>query len=275
MTSQGKTPSNPSPDSTTRLEGHRVSDSPWDKSALHGNPHQRPDKAQRVREMFTAIAHAYDLNNRVHSFGLDQFWRRRAVGLAHPVDGALVLDVACGTGDLAISFAKAKAESVVGLDYTPAMLDHARAKAARSGGRVAQIRFVHGDAHELQYDDGTFDIVSIAFGIRNVADPSKAIREFKRVLRPGGRLVILEFSQPPSRIVRFVHGLYTNHVMPWTATILARDVSGAYRYLPRSVETFLDPNQIAEQLFSAGFSKVSQHSLTMGTCVITVGRLAN
>ncbi|MSQ90588.1 MAG: bifunctional demethylmenaquinone methyltransferase/2-methoxy-6-polyprenyl-1,4-benzoquinol methylase UbiE [Phycisphaerales bacterium] len=225
--------------------------------------------------MFTSIAHAYDLNNRVHSFGLDQRWRRRAVEAAAPVATDDVLDVACGTGDLAEAFARAGARSVTGLDYTPAMLEVARAKAARSGGAPGRIQYIQGDAQALPHADRSFDIVSIGFGIRNVADPALALREFRRMLRPGGRLVILEFSEPTSAFIRFFHRLYTHHIMPWTATILARDGSGAYRYLPRSVQTFLDPRHLADQLTAAGFSKVSQHSLTMGTCVVTLARVTS
>ncbi len=246
----------------------------WDSKTLTGNPHERTDKASRVREMFTSIAHSYDLNNRVHSLGLDQHWRRVAVQLAGPLAQATVLDVACGTGDLTMAFVRGGATTVIGLDYTPAMLDHARVKAARGRGRLAEIQYVQGDAHELPYADHSFDVVSIAFGIRNVADPLRAMREFRRVLAPGGRVIVLEFAEPPSAIVRFFHGLYTNHIMPFTATLLARDRSGAYRYLPRSVETFLGPAQLSEQLISAGFSKVTQHPLTMGTCVISVGFVA-
>ncbi|MSR43828.1 MAG: bifunctional demethylmenaquinone methyltransferase/2-methoxy-6-polyprenyl-1,4-benzoquinol methylase UbiE [Phycisphaerales bacterium] len=246
----------------------------WDSASLRGNPHDRDDKAMRVREMFTAIAHAYDLNNRVHSLGLDQSWRRKAVQLAEPVVGAEVLDVACGTGDLSQSFALAGAKRVIGLDYTPAMLDQARMKAARKGGACGRIEYVQGDAQELPYSSRCMDIVSIAFGIRNVADPLRAIHEFHRVLRPGGRLVVLEFAEPQHPVIRFMHRIYTHHIMPWTATILARDGSGAYRYLPRSVQTFLDPSALATQLKSAGFSKVSQHPLTMGTCVVTVGEVS-
>ncbi len=249
-------------------------ESGWDSPSLIGNPHSRADKSDRVREMFTAIAHAYDLNNRVHSFGLDQCWRRKAVRLAAPLQGASVLDVACGTGDLTMAFVRGGAAHVIGLDFTPAMLDHARVKAARAGGKAADVQYIQGDAQQLPYAEESFDVVSIAFGIRNVADPQKAMREFRRVLRPGGRVVILEFSEPSSALVRFFHTLYTNHIMPWTATILARDHSGAYRYLPRSVQTFLDPQQLRDQLLCAGFSNVTQHHLTMGTCVVSVGFVA-
>ena len=220
--------------------------------------------------MFSAIAHAYDINNRIHSFGLDQSWRRRAVNQSNPVVGAEVLDVACGTGDLAAHFARQGARSVVGLDYTAAMLEVARTKALREGGAVAAIRFVEGDAQALSFSDASFDIVSIAFGIRNVADPDLALRQFRRVLRPGGRLAILEFAEPGSRFVRAIHGCYTRRIMPWTATLLARDDSGAYHYLPRSVETFLDPEALAVRVRAAGFGAVRTSRMTLGTCAITV-----
>ncbi len=275
MTLHGELPSQPPQHRADNRDADSSTTAGWDADSLEGDPHRRDDKANRVREMFTAIAHSYDLNNRVHSFGLDQLWRRRAVALAQPVAGLSVLDVACGTGDLAEAFMRAGAGSVVGLDYTPAMLDLARVKASRAGGRIATIQYVHGDAQSLNYPDRSFDIVSIAFGIRNVADPAKAIGEFARVLRPGGRLIILEFANPRSKFIGFFHHFYTNRIMPWTATILARDISGAYLYLPRSVQTFLDPAQLRERLISSGFSKVSQHELTMGTCVVSVARLAD
>lgn len=156
----------------------------WDGQALQGDPHRRDDKAQRVQAMFTAIAHAYDINNRLHSLGLDQSWRRRTVRLVEPIVGSRVLDVACGTGDLTEAFARAGATEVTGLDYTAAMLDHARVKAAKAGGAVGRIHYLQGDAQSLPFPDASFDIVSIAFGIRNVADPAKAIAEFRRVLAP-------------------------------------------------------------------------------------------
>ncbi len=246
----------------------------WDQDRLREDPHKDQEKASRVREMFSSIAHAYDLNNRLHSLWLDESWRRLAVRMAGPVTGLDVLDVACGTGDLSLHFARAGARSVVGLDYTPAMLDVARTKAKRRGGSAAAIGFVEGDAQQLPFQDASMDITSIAFGIRNVADPAKAIREFRRVLRPTGKMAILEFSQPSLPLVRTLHGLYTQRIMPWTATLLARDRSGAYRYLPRSVETFLAPDDLRRIAFEAGFARVEQKSLTLGTCTITLASVA-
>ncbi len=220
--------------------------------------------------MFGAIAGSYDLNNRVHSFGLDQRWRATAVRMAAPKPTDRVLDVACGTGDLAEAFARAGVAEVVGVDFTEPMLEIARAKAARLRDATVVPEYRHGDAMQLDLPDESFDIVSIAFGIRNVSDPAVAIGEFRRVLRPGGRLVILEFTRPRSRLLAAGHAFYTGCVMPLTATLLARDRSGAYRYLPRSVETFPDHRGLADVVTRVGLTVRSQRVLSMGTCAVTV-----
>ncbi|MCA9298206.1 MAG: bifunctional demethylmenaquinone methyltransferase/2-methoxy-6-polyprenyl-1,4-benzoquinol methylase UbiE, partial [Phycisphaerales bacterium] len=233
----------------------------WTDDAL-ADPHNRPDKADRVRSMFGSIARSYDLNNRLHSFGRDQAWRRAAVKAAGVRDGDRVLDVACGTGDLAEAFTRTGASEVVGVDFTPEMLDLARRKKTRlDAPRASRLDYEQGDAMDLRFEDASFDVVSIAFGIRNVSTPSKALAEFRRVLRPGGRLVVLEFDRPPNPAIRIGHHFYTNVVMPRTATLLSRDRSGAYRYLPRSVETFLGRDEMVAALREAGFSDVWVKSL--------------
>ena len=244
----------------------------WQPQELKDDPHHRADKAAKVQAMFSAIAKAYDLNNRVHSFGLDQRWRRHAVRAAavKPTDD--VLDVACGTGDLTELFANARSRSVVGVDFTAAMLDIARVKQARHA-QYSSIRYEQGDAMALAVESSSVDIVSIAFGLRNVSDPVQALAEFRRVLRPGGRLVVLEFDEPTNAIIRAANRLYTHHIMPWTASLLARDRSGAYRYLPRSVETFLSRDRLRDAMLAAGFSHVKQTPLTFGTCVLSCGRV--
>ena len=244
----------------------------WSDQALARDPHRDPEKAARVQAMFSAIARRYDLNNRVHSFGQDQRWRRRAVELAGELRGRTVLDVACGTGDLSEAFARAGAAAVIGVDFTPAMLDLARAKAAsrRRPAGAAAPEYRHGDATALDIPDRSVDVVSIAFGLRNVDRPDAAIAEFHRVLRPGGVLVILEFDEPSNPVIRAGSGLYTRIIMPVTATLLARDRSGAYKYLPRSVATFLDRAALARRLESAGFRDVRQVPLSLGICVVTV-----
>ena len=225
--------------------------------------------------MFAAIAGRYDLNNRLHSFGRDQAWRRAAVRAAGVRPGDTVVDVACGTGDLSLLFARAGAK-VVGVDFTVPMLEVAQGK----GGRVASSSgagaggptvFTGGDAMRLPVDDAVADAVSIAFGIRNVTDPAAALREFRRVLRPGGRLVVLEFATPRNPLVRMVNAVYCQRVMPVTAAWIAGDRSGAYRYLPRSVGTFLTPDQMRDSIAAAGFGAVTATPLTFGVAMIYRG----
>jgi demethylmenaquinone methyltransferase/2-methoxy-6-polyprenyl-1,4-benzoquinol methylase len=245
----------------------------WTDRDLAGDPHAAVDKADRVRRMFAAIAHRYDLNNRLHSFGRDQAWRRRAVALAQVGPSDDILDVACGTGDLAEAFADVGPASVTGLDFTPAMLDLARTKAARRPATEApRPTYVEGDAMDLPFADATFDVVSIAFGIRNVADPGKALGEFRRVLRPGGRVVVLEFGEPSNRLLRLANAFYTRRVMPFTAALVAKDRTGAYRYLPSSVRSFSDPSTLAGLIKAARFEQVRSHQLTFGVCVAHIGR---
>ena len=181
----------------------------WSASDLSKNPHEAVDKADRVHAMFAAIADSYDLNNRVHSLWRDQAWRRKAVALCDVQPTDRVLDVACGTGDLAEAFARAGAASVRGVDFTEEMLAIARRKAARRrpAGESAP-QFECADAMALPFDDASFDIASIAFGIRNVREPASALREMRRVLRAGGRLVVLEFSEPRTALLRLAsrHG---------------------------------------------------------------------
>jgi demethylmenaquinone methyltransferase / 2-methoxy-6-polyprenyl-1,4-benzoquinol methylase len=247
----------------------RTGEPAWTSRDLAENPHNAEDKPERVQRMFAAIAHRYDLNNRLHSFGRDQVWRRGAVKMAAPQKTDRVLDVASGTGDLAEAFADAGVSDVIGLDFTQRMLDMAEVKARnrKRGAGVCAPTYVQGDAMDLPFEDETFDIVSIAFGIRNVSDPAKAVGEFHRVLRPGGRLVILEFAEPRNPIIRLGNRIYCKWIMPFTATLISRDRSGAYYYLPRSVETFLEPQRICAMLRECGFGEPVIQSMTFGVCV--------
>ncbi len=242
-----------------------ATDSPaWSREELVSNPHTREDKPAKVRRMFASIARSYDLNNRLHSFGRDQAWRRAVVRLAEVRDGDEVLDIACGTGELARLFARSGASRVVGGDFCPEMLDIARSKPTSPGRAV---EYLHADAMDLQFPDSSFDIVSIAFGLRNVADPARALTEFRRVLRPGGRLLILDFDRPRNPVLRALNDLYCRHVMPVSASIISRDRSGAYRYLPRSVDTFLSRDALAQLVRVTGFVGATQTPLTFGVCV--------
>ena len=236
----------------------------WNESNLN-DPHTVADKRSRVQKMFSAIAPSYDLNNRLHSFWRDQAWRRRAVKLAKVKPNDDVVDVACGTGDLTLAFSDATRQIVVGVDFTYAMLPIAVRKSA-IGNRPSAI-FLNGDAQSLPLPDACCDVVSIAFGIRNVQDIPTAFAEFHRVLRPGGRVVVLEFSEPTNPLIRTLNRFYCHKVMPRTATLISRDKTGAYKYLPKSIETFISRDKMTQLLADAGFGSIEQHPMTFGVCV--------
>lgn len=235
-------------------------------------PHAVEDKARRVEAMFSAIAPSYDLNNRVHSLWRDQAWRRAAVKMAKLSPGDVVVDVACGTGDLSMAFARGGAEKIVGVDFTFNMLGVAERKRHTLAAAVApRVSYQLGDAMRLPVADASANVVSIAFGIRNVARPDVAISEFFRVLRPGGRLVILEFSLPTNRAMLGLYNFYFHRIMPRTATLISGDRTGAYKYLPQSVSTFIDRKTMVEMMTRAGFVEVTLKPLTMGIAVLYRG----
>jgi demethylmenaquinone methyltransferase/2-methoxy-6-polyprenyl-1,4-benzoquinol methylase len=264
----------------------------WDDKLL-ANPHAVADKRLRVQKMFAAIAPSYDLNNRLHSLWMDQRWRRKAVKLAELKATDRVVDVACGTGDLAAKFYGAlwflqqsghrnlihpSAGQVIGVDFTFPMLTVARVKGTpfKANRETCEIwrqeverrlLYVNGDGLSLPLPDQSADVVSIAFGIRNVADSAVAIREFHRVLRPGGRLIILEFSLPTNVFLRGLYNFYFRKVLPRTATWISGDKTGAYKYLPESVNTFIGREQMMAMMRETGFKSVEQFPMTFGVCV--------
>lgn len=238
----------------------------WDESRLC-DPHAQPDKARRVQRMFDGIAPTYERVNRVLSAGRDGYWRRRAVELAGVKGTDEVLDVACGTGDFARTFAAARPARVVGSDFSAGMLSFAAQ-------RPAPVEWCRADALGLPFADASFDVVSCAFGVRNFQNLDAGLREMRRILRPGGRACILEFTMPRSRVFGGLYLFYFRRILPRLAAVISRDRTGAYDYLPQSVSTFLDAPRMAKSLAQAGFDDVAFTSLTMGVATVYIGRVS-
>ena len=229
----------------------------WDEDRL-ADPHSQSDKAARVRRMFDDIAPTYERVNTLASAGRDRAWRRETVRLAEVKPADHVLDIACGTGDLAEAFAHAGARRLVGVDFASQML-------LRSIDRVpGRAGWIQGDALRLPFADATFDITCCAFGVRNFQNLETGLGEMHRVLKPGGRAMILEFSTPAQPVLRGIYQFYFTRILPKLATWISGDRTGAYRYLPRSVRTFVTPAQIIELLKKVGFSSAQATSRTCG-----------
>jgi demethylmenaquinone methyltransferase/2-methoxy-6-polyprenyl-1,4-benzoquinol methylase len=216
--------------------------------------------------MFARIAGRYDLLNHLLSGNVDKGWRRLVARTLQPslAEGARVLDVACGTGELSLVLARAGAARVVGLDFCRPMLEIARRKAVGGSHRLP---FVEGDALRLPFADESFDVVTIAFGLRNLAGVEDGLRELRRVLRPGGRLAVLEFSSPVVPGFRALFRFYFTRVLPRVGGL----VSGsrvAYEYLPDSVSRFPDQKRLAALMREAGFEEVEYRNLTGGIAAL-------
>lgn len=231
-----------------------------------------PDKTpSRIAGMFDAIAPRYNLLNHVLSAGLDRRWRTRAVEALALPDGARVLDLCTGTADLAIATVRgSRGTSVVGVDFAGAMLRLGLAK-IRTASLERSIRLVRGDAAAIPVGTASCDAATIAFGIRNVAEPERALQEIARVLRPGGRLAILEFGQPRVPGLRTLYSWYFRYMLPVVGRMISKHQS-AYSYLPASVGTFPPPAEFSRTLAATGFSQVRAVPLTFGVVYLFVAQ---
>ena len=233
--------------------------------------HHPMPKKEKIQEMFDHIAPSYDRLNHLLSLDVDKLWRRAA--LPEIVDGTVqrVLDVACGTGDSTIAIAKAVAPGsrVLGSDISEGMMRYVMDKAAKAG--VAErVAVETADAEDMPYADGSYDRVTCAFGVRNFEHKEQTLAEMYRVLRSGGRVVILELSVPENRLLRWVYSLYFKHILPKIGGALSGD-KAAYAYLPASVFRFPSPLVFSRMMADAGFTRVRRRSLTFGLCRMFVG----
>lgn len=228
------------------------------------------EKKKQVEQMFDSIAPAYDFMNRAMTLGIDRWWRRVAVkmvGKSHP---HRILDVATGTGDFALDlYRKIKPDAIVGVDLSQGMLDVARKKIAkRNLGDVITVQ--QGDCLALPFDDGDFDAVTVAFGVRNFEHLLQGYQQMHRVLSPGGVLCVVELSTPRNRIIRWFYDLYTLHIIPWFGALKSHDKS-AYRYLPQSIAAVPQGEEMLAIMREAGFKDCKVKRMTFGTCSIYTG----
>jgi demethylmenaquinone methyltransferase/2-methoxy-6-polyprenyl-1,4-benzoquinol methylase len=232
----------------------------------------RLDKSgTRVQEMFRQIAPRYDLMNHLLSANVDRYWRWRAVRQLKMTAGSPILDTCTGTGDLAFAIAKRAPESVqvVGTDFCHAMLEIARDKDGKRAS--ATTRFLEADSQSLPFADDRFQCVTVAFGLRNVTDTQRGLDEMTRVCRPGGQVMVLEFSRPRVPGLRQLYGFYFTRILPRVGQMFARNDKSAYSYLPESVGQFPDYEALAEKMEAAGLTSVRFTPLTFGIATIYVG----
>lgn len=220
--------------------------------------------------MFARIAPSYDLLNRLLSAGTDQRWRRALVARAGDVRGRVVLDLCCGTGDVALQFARAGAR-VLAFDFTHEMLCLASVKDSRARAARVPVLFADADALCVPARDRSVDVCSIAFGLRNVAEPARALSEIRRVLRPGGLALVLEFSMPDGALLSRAYRAYFTRCLPMLGKIVSRD-GDAYRYLPRTVLAWPKPDEFARSMESAGFAECGYAALSRGIAHLHWGR---
>jgi demethylmenaquinone methyltransferase/2-methoxy-6-polyprenyl-1,4-benzoquinol methylase len=236
------------------------------------------DASAKVREMFTRIAPRYDLLNHLLSLQLDRLWRARAAKRLRPIlsrPDALVLDLCCGTGDLAFSLARSGKARIVGADFAHTMLVRAKEKSAAlvagaSGNSAMALSLFEADAMRLPFAEASFDLVTTAFGFRNLSNYEAGLREIQRVLKPGGTVAILEFAEPPNGLLGGLYRWYFSKVLPKIGGLISGE-SAAYSYLPKSVARFFHPPELASLMAAVGYRSVDYHVWSLGTVALHTG----
>lgn len=233
-------------------------------------PNSVKSKKEQVAGMFDQIAQTYDFLNHFLSLGIDKSWRKKAISKLKDLKPAYILDVATGTGDMAIEALSLQPEKIIGVDISEGMLEIARKKIHKR--KLDHKIEVHkGDSEKLLFDDNTFDAVTVSFGVRNFENLSKGLADIFRVLKPGGKLVVLEFSNPRQFPVKQLYRFYFFRILPLLGRIFSGD-SKAYTYLPESVAAFPDGEKFLDYMQEQGFSDTSQQALMLGICSIYTGK---
>jgi len=237
-----------------------------------GNKYANLNEGKKVaiESMFDSIAWRYDFLNHFLSFNVDRLWRRRAIKVISDLyESPHVLDVATGTGDLAIAAMKLNPSKISGIDISHKMLKIGREKIERKG-LTGKIELIPGDSEKIPFDNNTFDVAMVAFGVRNFSDPLKGLSEMKRVIRNGGMIMVLEFSKPSGSPFKQLYNFYFRNILPFFGKLFSKD-SNAYRYLPDSVMEFPDNEEFLKLLMQAGCSDTHQIKLTSGVASIYTG----
>ncbi len=227
-------------------------------------------KKNQVRQMFNNIAFRYDFLNRLLSMGIDKGWRKKVIALIKKKESLNILDIATGTGDLALELGQALPKAkVIGLDLAPQMLEIGRQKAQKKG-MSESISFIEGDAENLPFQDNSFDAITVAFGVRNFETPLKGLKEMNRVLKPGGQLIVLEFSKTRSKFFKGIFNFYFKYILPQIGRLISKDAR-AYQYLYDSVQAFPSGNEFLNLLDQSGYRAEKWIPLTFGVCSIYYG----
>ena len=227
-------------------------------------------KKEQVANMFNDIAHRYDFMNRFLSVGTDIGWRKKAIAQLKAISPRQLLDVATGTGDMAIlTYSMLRPQKITGIDISNGMLEIGRKKVAEKG-LSGHIELLTGDSETINFPDNSFDGITVAFGVRNFQNLEKGLKEMLRVLRPGGKLVVLEFSRPKNFFFKGIYNLYMNIIAPTFGKMFAKNKK-AYRYLNQSVQAFPEREQFTNILKSAGYRDTYYKTLSLGICAIYCG----
>jgi ubiquinone/menaquinone biosynthesis methyltransferases len=226
-------------------------------------------KKDEVAQMFNNIAHRYDFLNHFLSLGIDKIWRKITIRELKAVQPKKILDIATGTGDLALAALVLRPEQIVGIDISEGMLAKGREKIEKAG-KSHIIRFEQGDSEQIHFPDNTFDAAMVAFGVRNFENLQQGLNEINRVLAPGGKVAVLEFSKPRNFFIKLIYNFYFLHILPFWGRLFSKD-SRAYTYLPESVNAFPDGGKFLQHLDKAGFTNMKARQLTFGIASLYTG----